>query len=73
MTHKSGSVKMPFKYRAWYAEIYGNTEDTGGFYVILQKDKESSEGQLLFWDVTEEGAYKQLAESNIEVEWRGKT
>ena|GEM_PF-5975022 len=36
MTHKSGSVKMPFKYRAWCAEIYGNTEDTGGFYVTAR-------------------------------------
>ena len=71
---KAGKVVAPYNYRNWYAELCGDTDDTGGFYIFLWKDKEqktSVEGynHLLFWDITEEDVNKQLSEFYIEIEW----
>ena len=65
---KEGKVKKPFEYKHWYAEMTGNTDDTGGFYVILCKNRESKH-ELLFWDVTTEGIDSQLEEKGIDIEW----
>ena len=76
LIHKSGCVKTPYKYRNWYAEICGDTNDTGGFHLLLAKATEQNnvEGYnyLHFWDVTEKAVYKQLQELYIEIEWNDK-
>ena len=72
--HKSGKVKKPYNYINWYAEILGNADDTGGFRIMIWKEKEQKDSienynHLHFWDITEEGVYKQLKEFYIEIEW----
>lgn len=36
--------------------ICGDSDDTGGFYLIIFHDKE----QLLYWDITEAGILQQI-------------
>jgi hypothetical protein len=71
---KSGKVKAPYNYREWYAEIVGNTNDTGGFHLMFWKKKEQSKSiegynYLHFWGITKEDVYEQLKALYIEVEW----
>jgi len=66
MTHKVGKVVAPYMYRGWDAEIYGRSDDTGGFYVFLWKD---GCADLDFWDVSYDGVCGQLCDCGIEVEW----
>ncbi|MBC1360236.1 hypothetical protein HB795_03185 [Listeria welshimeri] len=41
---KSGIVRKPFKYKGMYVEMTGDSNNTGGFYIIIGEGKE----QLLF-------------------------
>lgn len=62
---KCGKVRNPYQYKDWQAEISGDTEDTGGFYLILfQEDK-----QILYWEPTEEKIYQQVKKDGFEIEW----
>lgn len=62
---KSGIVRKPFNYKGMYVEMTGDSDNTGGFYIIIGEGKE----QLLFWDTTEFLVIQQIIDSNIEVEW----
>ncbi|RGZ01613.1 hypothetical protein [Clostridium sp. AM58-1XD] len=62
---KSGKVKLPHQYRNWEVEICGDSDDTGGFYLIIFHDKE----QLLYWDTTEAGILQQIINDDFEIEW----
>ena len=45
--------------------ICGDSDDTGGFYLIIFHDKE----QLLYWDITEAGILQQIINDDFEIEW----
>ena len=62
---KSGKVILPHQYRNWQVEICGDSDDTGGFYLIISHDKE----QLLYWDTTEAGILQQISNGGLEIEW----
>ena len=57
MTHKAGIVIAPYDYRGWDAEVYGRTDDTGGYFIFLRKDGYVS---VDFWGETLDGVYGQL-------------
>lgn len=43
--------------------ICGDSDDTGGFYLIIFHDKE----QLLYWDITEAGILQQIINDDLKL------
>ena len=65
---RSGKVIKPSCYKAWYAEITGNSADTGGFYIfIFDPDNKT---KFCYWDVSEALVYEQLKLDKFEIKWQ---
>ncbi|EJO7005844.1 hypothetical protein NRU72_000656 [Listeria monocytogenes] len=63
-----GYVVRPQNYYMWYAELTGNTDDTGGIYVfILPPNNEAR--SISFWDTNLNGVLQQLEGQNIVITW----
>ena len=65
---RNGKVTKPLCYKGWYAEITGNSNDTGGFYIfIFDSDKKT---KFCYWDVSEALVYEQIKQDKFEIEWQ---
>ena len=65
---RSGKVIKPSCYKGWYAEITGDSDDTGGFYIFIFDSENKT--KFCYWDISEALVYEQIKQDKFEIEWQ---
>lgn len=63
-----GKAVKPQEYCNWQVEMTGDTDDSGGVYVVLFHPTKNKP-QKLFWDTTQKSVLAQLDKQGIEIIW----